>query len=146
MIKRTVLFSVLFALLLAVQAMAAQLAVKVDRANIRSGPGTDNEILWSVGKYYPLDVIKKSGNWYKTRDFENDVGWIFHTLIEKIPTVIVKVPLVNIRKGPGTNFRALFQAEKGVSFKLLSEQGKWFKIKHADGEIGWIHRSMVWGY
>jgi len=137
MIKRTILFSVLFALLLAVQAMAAQLAVKVDRANIRSGPGTDNE---------PLDVIKKSGNWYKTRDFENDVGWIFHTLVEKISTVTVKVPLVNIRTGPGTNFRALFQAEKGVSFKLLSEKGKWFKIKHADGEIGWIHRSMVWGH
>ncbi len=146
MIKRTVLFSVLFALLFAAQAVAAQLAVKVDRANIRSGPGTDHEILWSVGKYYPLDLIKKSGNWYKTRDFENDVGWIFHALIEKIPTVIVKVPLVNIRKGPGANSRVFFQAEKGVSFKLLDEKGEWLKIRHADGEIGWIHRSMVWGH
>ena len=145
MIKRTALFSVLFALL-TTQAMAAQLAVKVDRANIRSGPGTDHEILWSVGKYYPLDVIKKSGNWYKTRDFENDVGWIFHTLTKKIPTIIVKVPLVNIRKGPGTSFRVFFQAEKGVSFKLLDEKAKWFKVKHTDGEIGWIHKSMVWGY
>jgi SH3-like domain-containing protein len=144
--KKVFLFVIFSVLLLAGEASAERLAVGVDRANIRSGAGTDHEILWSVGKYYPLDILKKSGNWYKIRDFEDDEGWVFHSLLKKIPTVIVKAPLVNVRERPGTKSRVLFQAEKGVSFKRLGKKGEWFKIQHADGEVGWIHKSLVWGY
>ena len=128
------------------EASAKRLAVSVGKANIRSGPGTDHDILWSVGKYYPLDVLKKSGSWYKVRDFEGDEGWVHLSLLKKIPAVTVKPPLVNVREGPGTTFGVLFQAEKGVSFKRLQKKGKWFKVEHADGETGWIHESLVWGH
>ena len=144
--KRVPPFIILLVLLLAGQADAKRLAVGVAKANIRSGPGTDHEILWSVGKYYPFDIVKKSGNWYKVRDFEDDEGWVYGSLLEQIPAVIVKRPLVNVRNGPGTTFRVLFQAEKGVSFKRLAKKEDWFKVQHSDGEVGWIHKSLVWGY
>ncbi len=144
--KKCVIFMVFAVVLLAGEAAAARLAVGVEKANVRSGPGTNYEILWSVGKYYPVDTIKKSGNWYKIRDFENDEGWVFHTLVKKIPAVIVKAPLVNVRQGPGTASKVQFQAEKGVSFKRVGKKGAWFKVQHSDGEIGWIHKSLVWGY
>jgi SH3-like domain-containing protein len=92
-----------------------------------------------------MEVIKSSGEWHKGRDFEGDVGWIFHSLVEKVPAVVVKAPLVNVRTGPGTDSRVLFQAEKGVSFKILGTEKDWLKIRHADGEVGWIHGSLVWG-
>lgn len=144
--KRILIFVIFSVVLFVVDASADRLAVSVDKANIRSGPGNNHEILWSVGKYYPLDTLKKSGNWYKIRDFEGDEGWIFHSLIKKIPAVIVKAPLVNVRSGPETSSRVLFQAEKGVSFERLGKKGNWFKVRHADGEVGWIHESLVWGY
>ncbi len=144
--KRILIFVIFSVVLFVVDASAARLAVSVNKANIRSGPGTNHEILWSVGKYYPLDTLKKSGNWYKIRDFEGDEGWIFHSLIKKISAVIVKAPLVNVRSGPETSSRVLFQAEKGVSFERLGKKGNWFKVRHADGEVGWIHKSLVWGY
>jgi SH3-like domain-containing protein len=143
--RKILLFLVCF-LFCVGQANAERLAVSVGKANVRSGPSTKHDILWSVGKYYPLDVLKKSGNWYKVRDFEDDEGWIHGSLLEKISAVTVKAPLVNIREGPGTTTRVLFQAEKGVSFKNLGRKGDWFKVRHPDGDVGWIHKSLVWGY
>ena len=127
-------------------ASAKRLSVAFPKANVRSGPGTDHEILWTAGKYYPVDIIKQSGSWYRIRDFEGDAGWIHRSLLKKISAVIVKGTIVNVRGGPGTNFRVLFQAEKGVSFKLLKRQKKWLKVEHEDGEVGWVHQSLVWGH
>lgn len=144
--KRVFLFTLLSIMLWAGVVSAKRLSVSADRANIRSGPGTKHEILWSAGKYYPVDTIKRHGNWYQIRDFEGDQGWIYRSLLKKVPAVIVKANIANVRGGPGTNFRVLFRAERGVSFKLLHAKGKWFKVRHADGEVGWIHKSLVWGY
>ena len=60
-------------------------------ANIRSGPGTNHEILCQAEKYYPLNLVKRSGNWYKVEDFEGDVGWIHKSLVNKVPSVITTV-------------------------------------------------------
>lgn len=143
--KKTAVLTWVVVLFLAGQVQAGRLAVSVGKANVRSGPGTDYDILWSVGQYYPVDTLKRSGNWYLIRDFEGDEGWIFHRLLAKIPAVIVKVPLANVRQGPGAKTAILFQAEKGVSFKRLGKHGAWLKVRHADGDIGWIHHSLVWG-
>ncbi len=144
--KKILVFTLLVFVLCVDTASAKRLSVAFDKANVRSGPGTGHEILWSAGKYYPVDIIKKSGNWYQVRDFEGDIGWIYQSLLKSIPAVIVKGTIVNIREGPGTSFRVLFQAEKGVSFKLLNRDKGWLKVQHADGEVGWIHKSLVWGY
>ena len=144
--KKIIVLAVVGIVMVACPVQAKRLAVQVDKANIRSGPGQNYEVLWSVGKYYPVDTLQKSGNWYKVRDFEDDEGWVFHSLLGAIPALIVKAPLVNVRQGPGTNTKILFQAEKGVSFKRLEQKGLWFKVQHVDGEIGWVHKSLVWGY
>ena len=143
--KKILIFITLPIMLCVGTANAKRLSVVAHRANVRSGPGTGRQILWTVGKHYPVDTIRKSGNWYRIRDFEGDIGWIHRSLLKKTPAVVVKSALVNVRKGPGTNFRVLFQAEKGTSFMLLRRKGKWFKVRHADGDTGWIHRNLVWG-
>ena len=144
--KKILVFTLLCVGLWASVASAKRLAVHTGKANVRSGPGKNHEILWTAGKYYPVDIIKQRGNWYQIRDFEGDQGWIYRSLLKKIPAVIVKAGIANVRKGPGTNFTVLFQAEKGVSFRLIRKRGKWFNVRHADGEGGWIYKSLVWGY
>ena len=46
-------------------AHAERFSVAGSIANIRSGPGTTHDILWRAGKYYHLNVLKKSGAWYR---------------------------------------------------------------------------------
>lgn len=134
-------FVIIFA---GVNASAERLTVTSDIANIRSGPGTNYDILWKVQKYHPIQVLKKEGSWYQFRDFENDVGWIHDSLVSSLAAVITKSSKCNIRKGPGTRYGIAFTVENGIPFKVLEGKGKWLKVQHADGDKGWIHSSLVW--
>ena len=125
-------------------AIAERLTATSSIVNIRSGPGTKYDILWKVGKYHPILVLKKSGNWYRFRDFEGDKGWIHKSLVRKIPSVITNKENCNVRSGPGTKYKILFATEKGVPFKTLKRKGNWIYVQHADGDKGWIHKSLIW--
>jgi len=125
-------------------AAAARLAVTVETANIRSGPGTGHEILWQAEKYYPLDVLERSGKWCRFRDFEGDTGWVHDSLVGDVTTVITTKSNCNIRSGPGTENPVVFSADRGVPFRVLEKKGDWLRVRHADGDGGWIHRSLVW--
>jgi len=125
-------------------AMAERLAVSASVANIRSGPGTEYDIIWQVGKYHPIQIIKKSGTWYRFRDFEQDEGWIHKSLVSKIRTVITKKKKSNIRSGPGTRHKIVFTVEKGIPFRIIKRKGSWIFIEHADGDKGWIYEALVW--
>ena len=128
----------------AIPALAERLAVKVKKANIRSGPGSKYEVIWQVGLYYPLQILKKQGQWYNFSDFEGDTGWIHEKLVGKIRTVITSKDKCNVRSGPGVKNRVVFIADKGVALKVIGSNGKWLHIQHPDGERGWIHKSLVW--
>ncbi len=123
---------------------AERLTIIAPLANIRSGPDTKKDILWKVEKYYPIFVIKKSKSWYHFRDFEDDKGWVHKSLVGKVPAVITKKDLCNIRSGPSTKKKILFSVEKGIPFKVLKREGRWLNVEHADGDTGWIHDSLVW--
>ena len=125
-------------------AWAERWAVSVSVANVRSGPGENYDVLWEIEEYHPLDVIKKSGQWYQFRDFEGDEGWIHKSLVRNIPSIITKKEKCNIRSGPANGSTILFTVEKGIPFKVIKRKGSWIYGQHADGDKGWIHNSLVW--
>ena len=121
-----------------------RLAVTSRIANIRGGPGTTFDIIWKAETYYPIEVIERRGKWIRFKDFEGDKGWIHRSLVGDLPTVITTRPVCNIRSGPGTKHDKLFTVENGVPFKVLEKKGNWLRVEHADGDRGWIHRSLIW--
>jgi SH3-like domain-containing protein len=147
MVIRVKPYSLMLSILIVLISSAApaqRLTVGASIANIRSGPGTKHEVLWQVERYYPIDVIEKSGNWYLFKDFEGDKGWIHQSLVRSIPSVITSKDKCNVRSGPGIKFEKLFTVDKGIPFKVVKEKGNWIHIRHADGDTGWIHKSLVW--
>ena len=137
-----------FVLFSANAAWAEKLAIKASVANIRSGPGTNYEVLWQVEQYTPLQILDKdkTGDWYYVKDYEGTIGWINKDLLAKMDTVITKPrdEKCNVRSGPGTNFDVVFKAVKGVPFKVIGRKGDWIHIQHVDGDTGWIHKMLVW--
>ncbi|MBF0243011.1 MAG: SH3 domain-containing protein [Desulfamplus sp.] len=121
-----------------------RLSVKAKLANVRSSPKVDSEVLWKIEMYYPIIVVEKKDGWVKFKDFENDIGWIHGTLVDKIPSVITTKDKCNVRKGPGQNEPLAFTVERGVPFKVLERKDDWVKVQHADGDIGWIFKSLLW--
>ena len=144
MMKRYAIFLIISIIICAGTAAAERLTIIAPLANIRSGPATKYDILWKVEKYYPIFVLKKSNSWYQFRDFEDDRGWVHKSLVGKIPAVITKKDLCNIRSGPSTGEKILFSVEKGIPFKILKRKENWLHVEHADGDQGWIHDSLVW--
>ncbi|MBF0378273.1 MAG: SH3 domain-containing protein [Desulfamplus sp.] len=121
-----------------------RLSVKAKLANVRSSPKIDGEVLWKTEMYYPIIVLEKKDGWIKFKDFENDTGWILGTLVDKTPSVITLKDKCNVRKGPGQDQPLAFTVERGVPFKVLENKGEWVKVQHADGETGWIFKSLLW--
>lgn len=125
-------------------AFAERLTVMASEANVRSGPGKEHEVLWRVEKYHPIDILRKAGSWYYFSDFEGDTGWIHKSLVRKLESVITAKKASNIRSGPGTGYEILDTVESGVPFKVRGRKGNWLHVEHADGDRGWIHKSLVW--
>jgi SH3-like domain-containing protein len=125
-------------------AASQRMAVKSDVANIRAKPDVNSDTLWQAEKYYPLLILEKKDDWYRFKDFDGDMGWIHDSLVDDTPTVIVKVNRANVRADAGTQYDLAFDAERGTPFKVLEKKGRWIKVQHADGDVGWIFDSLVW--
>ncbi len=123
---------------------AEYVSVKRDGVNIRSGPNTNQEILWEVFKNFPLKVVNHQAKWAQVVDFEGDQGWIYSPLLSKTKTVIVKVKTANMRVGPGKNYEVSATVKYSVVFKVLEIEGDWVKVVHDDGTSGWIYSKLLW--
>ena len=135
------------ALLLHAPAIAREMiSVKGNLVNLRTGPGTGYPVTWQLEKGYPLQVVSRKGNWYKVRDFENDSGWISRAVVGQTPHYIVKVPVANIRKGPGTRHPIVAKAERYVLLRTREKRGDWVRVQSVDGPQGWVARKLLWGW
>ncbi len=123
------------------------LCVKAPVANLRDGPGTKYKKTWQVYKYMPLKRIARKGDWYKVRDVDGDIHWVFKNLVtSRYRCAVVKVDEANIRKGPGTRYRQteLSPALRYDTFRVLRIKGRWVKVRDEFGEEGWIYRPLLW--
>ncbi len=137
---------ILFGLLVIVSRSHA-LCVSVSEANLRSGPGTTHGKTWEVFKYMPFDKLSEKEGWYKVKDVDGDMHWIYANLVtEKFRCAVVKVDKANVRSGPGTNYSetALSPALKYDSFKVLKMQSSWVYVMDEFEDKGWIFRNLLW--
>lgn len=142
--KITGIIAVFFLLSSAYAIANERRSINKDIANVRSGPGTNYEIKWKVEKYHPIIILKKQGDWYQYEDFEKEKAWVHKSLVGKENSIITIKDDCNVRSGPGTNYEIVFKVLRGVPFKVLDKKGSWLKVKHADGDQGWIHKTLVW--
>ncbi len=145
------LILVCFCVLFSSISFAEMLSVNSESVNLRSGPGTNFDVKWEYGKGFPLQVVTKKGDWVKVSDFEKDSGWIYKPLLTRKGHMIVKVfknqnKKVNIRSGPGTKYRIVGKAYYGVVFETIEQKNGWARIKHETGLVGWVKRSLLWGF
>jgi SH3-like domain-containing protein len=121
-------------------------SVKGNTLNMRSGPGTNTQILWELKKGYPLRVVKRQNKWLQVKDFEGDSGWVFGSLTSSKPHYIVKRPTANVRSGPGTQYRLVGKAAYGEVVRTRENRGRWVRVERTGAPNGWIAKSLLWGW
>lgn len=120
-------------------------SVVKDNVNVRQDPNTSSPVYMELFKGYPLEVLKKQGDWTQIRDYEGDSGWIHNSLIDKNDTVIINAKKsVNMRSGPSTSDSVVADVERGVIMTKIGQEGKWYKLKHSSGTVGWIYSPLLW--
>ena len=63
-----------------VQDIRTVITVK-ERCNVRSGPGTENPVVFTVGSGIPFKTIGEKGNWRHILHADGDKGWIHNSLL-----------------------------------------------------------------
>lgn len=129
----------------AVQALDYR-SIGPERVILYDAPSVQAKRLFVVGKYYPLEIIVNLEQWTKVRDSAGDLAWIEKKHLRDARMVVVTVARADVRQTPGRDTPLVFQAERDVVLELV-ENGSagWLKVRHRDGQIGFILANQVWG-
>lgn len=50
---------------------------------------------------------------------------------------------VNLRDGPGMNYKVIGTAKKGTSITILEEKGNWFRVRLENGKEAWMSKAAT---
>jgi len=50
---------------------------------------------------------------------------------------------VNLREGPGPNYRVIGNAKKGTSLSILEDRGNWLRVRLEDGREAWASKAAT---
>jgi SH3-like domain-containing protein len=133
--------------LLAGVAPAAEFRALGERpAVLYDAPSLKADRLFVASRYYPFEVLVKLDQWTKIRDANGEVAWIENKALGDRQTVLVSVPLADVHAAPNAQSPLVFEAYKQVLLEVLEPPADgWVKVRHRDGQQGFIRTTHVWG-
>lgn len=121
-------------------------SVAADAAVLYDAPSSKARKLYLVNAGYPLEVVVVLEGWIKVRDASGELAWVESKVLSDKRTVMVKVPLAPVRQAADEASPIVFQAQQNVILELEDvAQGGWLKVKHRDGQAGFVKAADVWG-
>ena len=131
----------------AVPALAAEFRALGDKpAVLYDAPSTRADRLFVASRNYPFEVLVKLDHWTKVRDSNGEVAWVENAALGSKATVLVTVPLADIRGAANAQSPLVFEAYKSVLLEVLEPPSEgWVKVRHRDGQQGFIRVAHVWG-
>lgn len=134
-------------LLICTAAAAPAKSIVKDETNIRSGPSTKDEILFTVPRGYPIQVERRDGQWTQFRDWQNNTAWVYTPLVSDINTAVITAEKVNIRSSGSLKSQVVTNAEMGEIYRVLGKKGDWVQLGYYDNSspVGWIRHDLVFG-
>ena len=102
--------------------------------------------LFVVRRGTPVELVVNLEGWSKVRDAEGGLAWIESKYLVKRRAVIVTTPRAQVRVNPDEAAAIAFEALRNVSLVYLeAAPGGWVKVRHRDGETGFVRANQVWG-
>lgn len=119
----------------------------VDTATVLyDAPSQKGSKLFVIKRDTPVEVVVSLEGWSKVRDAEGGLSWIEKKFLNDRRSVVVTADRAEIRQKADEASPLLFEAEKSVSFEYLeSAPGGWIKVRHRDGQAGFVRANQVWG-
>lgn len=127
--------------------LAAEFRALGDRpAVLYDAPSTRADRLFVASRNYPFEVLVKLDQWTKVRDANGEVAWVENKALGERQSLVVSVPLADIRAAPNAQSPLVFEAYKQVILEIVEAPAEgWVKVRHRDGQGGFIRVAHVWG-
>ena len=115
-------------------------------AVLYDAPSARADRLFVASRLYPFEVLVKLDQWTKVRDANGEVAWVENKALGDRATVMVTVPLADVRAGASAQSGLVFEAYKGVLLEVVKPAADgWVEVRHRDGQQGFIRVAHVWG-
>ncbi|MBI5108733.1 MAG: hypothetical protein HZA62_08285 [Rhodocyclales bacterium] len=146
-LRRRATASVLFAALLSMQAAwALDFRSVSEVAPAFDAPSAKAKPLFVVHPGTPVEQVVSLDGWSKVRDSKGDLIWMEKKHLADRRTVIVRVDSAQVRASGNDKAALVFEAERDVVLELLeAAPGGWIKVRHRDGQGGFLKAQQVWG-
>ena len=116
-------------------------------------PSARAKPLFVLGRDTPLEVIVPVEGWTKVRDAGGTIGWVEKGHLAERRTLVVRVPVADVRASPDEGAPLAFRAENGVLLELAEPAASaatttmpgWVKVRHRDGQSGFVRIAQVFG-
>ena len=110
-------------------------------------PSAKAKPLFVVAAGTPVEVVVSLEGWSKVRDIKGDLVWIEKKFLSDKRSLIVRADRAQVRAAAEDKAAVTFEAERDVVLELIETAvGGWVKVKHRDGQSGFVKLTQVWGY
>ncbi|MFW5867199.1 MAG: SH3 domain-containing protein [Armatimonadota bacterium] len=137
-----------------------------DTLNVRSGPGTDRDVMCSLSKGTKVHVTAFANNWCWAKLPDGRWGWIAEWLLQfsadkgralaeqagvssassssasSHPPAWIEPQTTNVRSGPGTHYDKRGQLSRGTKVYIVKQERGWSKCR-TPGGYGWIRDDLL---
>ena len=121
-------------------------SVGADPAVAYDAPGAKGRKVFVAPRGMPVETIITYGEWTKVRDSAGDLFWLESKALTPKRMLVVKVANAKIRASADDGGAVAFSADRGVLLELAEPvTSGWVKVKHRDGQSGYVKAAEVWG-
>ena len=122
------------------------LSISDDAVIMYDAPSLKAEKLYVASRFLPVEAVVNVEEWVKVRDSSGIFAWVEKKSLSSKRYIIVTVPLADVFRDADADSDLVYQVEKNVVMEWLdSTHTGWVKVRHLDGQIGYIRVSQVWG-
>ena len=131
-------------------AMAAEFHSTTDVAILYDAPSAKARPLFVLAKDTPLELIVTVEGWMKVRDVGGTVAWVDRKAVGDKRMLVVRAPVADVLANPVDSAPLVFKAEQNVLVELVdpayvANTPGWAKVRHRDGQVGYVRIAQVWG-
>ncbi len=94
----------------------------------------------------PVEVVVTSGDWSRVRDAAGDLAWVENKALTDRRMLVVESAQAVVRGAASDGAPVAFTAARGVLLEVaVPISSGWIKVRHRDGDIGFVKAADVWG-
>lgn len=144
-VRLAMLAAALLPVATAVQALEFR-SVGAAPAVFHDAPSSKGRKTFVAPRGMPVEVVLTYGDWIKVRDARGDLSWVESRLLTPKRNVVVNAASARVRASAEDAAPLVFTADKGVLLELVDPAAAgWVKVRHRDGQSGFVRAAEVWG-